>query len=171
VLPPDTNFGSAMNKAPFFIWQQEKTYLDKVLSKDDNSLFRELFKRDNPTRTDISEMVALACGSESKLLNFSADERYISLVHSVDINPRHILCEYSFDSKDKIYEKMTAEQKVLYDQAHRMIVLMLKNAIRFFRYCGHTSMSLDSKGFGDLTKAKFEMDYRAPMPDLKRGTL
>lgn len=57
----------------------EKTFIDKILAKDDVAAIREIIKKPRLTRADLLEILNLLSGTESKLLNYSEWDRYVIL--------------------------------------------------------------------------------------------
>ena len=55
----------------------EKTYIDKLLSKDSVEQIKNLIKKDKLTRQDLLELLYLLSSPEIKLLNYSSWERYV----------------------------------------------------------------------------------------------
>jgi hypothetical protein len=148
-----------MARGQIFNWQAEKTFLDKILSREENMRLRELFSKDEPSRAEILELASIVSGIEAKLLNFSPDERYVNLVHFTWVNEWVTHLESHFDLKKMFDAHPNAIVRQRYEKNHRLMVFLAKSSFRFLIFAMHTSMSLSKTGFGDLTNAKFEIQY------------
>lgn len=88
-----------------FMGQQERTFIDKVLAKDDINAIRELIKKPTLERSDVLEILYLISGVEAKLLNYSEWDRYIQLKFFVWIREFAKILEILFDYEDELAKK------------------------------------------------------------------
>lgn len=79
---------------------QEKTFIDKIFAKDDVTSVRELIKKPRLTREQLLELLYLLSANETKLLNYSAWDRYIALKFFVWIREFIKVAELLYDYKD-----------------------------------------------------------------------
>lgn len=66
-----------------FAGQSEKTFIDKMLAREDVERIREIIKLPRLSREDLAELLYLLTSAESKLVNYSAWERYVILKYYV----------------------------------------------------------------------------------------
>lgn len=85
--------------------QTEKTYIDKVLARQDVEAVRELVKKPKLNRAELLEMLYLLGSVESKLLNYSEWDRYVILKFFVWIREFAKMCEQLFDYVDDLTKK------------------------------------------------------------------
>jgi hypothetical protein len=88
-----------------FNGQGEKTFIDKVLAKDDVLAIREIVKKPKLTREDLLEVLYLISGTESKLLNYGEWDRYVILKFFVWIREFIKVAELLYDYEDNLKEK------------------------------------------------------------------
>lgn len=81
---------------------REKTFIDKLMSKEDALRLRELIKRDNYNRADLKEIMDIISGNELKVLSLSEWERYIMAKFFVWITEIVKLFYMILDYKDKV---------------------------------------------------------------------
>lgn len=84
---------------------QEKTFIDKLLAKEDVQNIRELIKKPKLTRSELLELLYLISSNESKLVNYSPYDRYISLKFFVWIREFIKIAEQLYDYRDDLIVK------------------------------------------------------------------
>jgi len=85
-----------------FSESKEKTFIDKLLGKEDVQAVREIIKKPKLTRSDMLEALYMLSSNESKLLNYSAWDRYVILKFFVWIREFIKVAELSFDYQDDL---------------------------------------------------------------------
>lgn len=88
-----------------FTQQSEKTFIDKVLAKDDVNAIKALVKKPKLTREDLLELQYLLTGNEAKLVNYSEYDRYIILKFFVWIREFIKIAELLFDYEEELASK------------------------------------------------------------------
>lgn len=83
----------------------ERTFIDKLLAKEEVKDIRELIKKPRLTRSELLEILYLISGTESKLVNYGAYDRYIILKFFVWIREFIKIAELLFDYTDELYKK------------------------------------------------------------------
>ena len=83
----------------------ERTFIDKLLAKEEVKDIRELIKKPRLTRSELLEILYLISGTESKLVNYGAYDRYIILKFFVWIREFAKIAELLFDYTDELYKK------------------------------------------------------------------
>ena len=83
----------------------EKSFIDKMLAKDDVNSVRELIKKDRLSRSDMTELLYLLSSNETKLLNYGEWDRYVIMKFFVWIREFFKVNESLFDYKDELLKK------------------------------------------------------------------
>lgn len=152
---------------------KEKTFIDKILAKDDVRAVQELIKKPSLGREDLLELLYLLSSTESKLLNYSKWDRYVILKFFVWIREFIKVAELIYDYKDDIEERkketgqdpLTPRAKMLLSNAIRKIEHNAKFLIDLYFNIGRTTLSLGASGFMEVLNNKFEISY----PELNQG--
>lgn len=98
------NFEEELQKS-FFSSNNEKSFIDKLLSKEESNRIRELIKKEKLERSDLLELLYLLSGTEAKLLNYGPWDRYVILKFFVWIREFTKIAEMLFDYKDDLERK------------------------------------------------------------------
>lgn len=137
-----------------FSSQPEKTFIDKILAKDDVVRVRELLRKKELTREDYSELLNLMSGNESKLLNYDEWERYLILKFFIWIRDFLKVAELLYDYQDdlerkqntckscgKLYQDWDDKKKECKCEEHVPVMVISPRTDRIFqnikRLCGH----------------------------------
>lgn len=96
-----TGFEDALART-MFSGNTDKTFVDKLLGKDEVERVRELIKKSNLKRGEILEILYLLVGQESKLVNYSENDRYVILKFFVWIREFVKITETLFDYHDDL---------------------------------------------------------------------
>lgn len=150
----------------------EKTFIDKLLAKDDIKKIGELMKKKRLSREELIEALYLLASSESKLQNFSEWERYVLLKFYVWIREFIKIAEILYDFKDK-HDVMIKNKEIkpsanydkLLDNCMQRIEHNAKFLIDLYLNISRSSLSVNGTGFMELLKNKFEVDYRGTNPN------
>lgn len=149
-----------------FSGTQEKTFIDKVLAKDDVNAIRSLIKKPRLTREELLEILYLISGSESKLLNYGEWDRYVILKFFVWIREFIKVAELLYDYEDELQKKeeagkihLTHRTKKLLDNNSLLIQHNAKFLIDLYLNISRTSMSIGMSGFLELVRNKYELYY------------
>jgi hypothetical protein len=153
-------------KNSLFAGGGEKTFIDKVLAKDDVNAIRELIKKKKLTREELLEILYLISGNESKLLNYGEWDRYVILKFFVWIREFIKVAELLFDYEDqlKTWEenkeaKLSKRTKKLLENNSLLIQHNAKFLIDLYLNIGRTSMSIGMSGFLEAIRNKYEVYY------------
>lgn len=92
-------------QSSLFSGQTEKSFIDKLLAKDDVNRIRDIIKKSKLTREDLLELLYLLSSTESKLLNYGEWDRYVILKFFVWIREFIKIAELLYDYKDDLYKK------------------------------------------------------------------
>lgn len=142
----------------------EKTFIDKILAKDDIAKMKDLVRKEDLTRSDMLELLYLISGVEQKLVNYSEWDRYVILKFFVWIREFVKLMELLFDWEDnqkKIEEQftLTAEQRLLFDKSKKIMEHNVKFLMDLFLNIMRSSLSVNGSAFFEILRNKYELKY------------
>lgn len=169
----------------FFSGGSEKTFIDKILAKEDVESIRKLIKKSRLSREELLEVLYLISGTEAKLVNYSDWDRYVVMKFFVWIREFIQDSELLYDYIDYIESKRVdpmnkSGERVKRDDAvikkKNLIVISEKtdltiesirsvmehNAkflIDMYLNIVRTSMSIGGTGFLEILKNKYEISY------------
>lgn len=141
---------------------RERSFIDKILAKDDVNDIRELIRKPELTRQELLEILYLISGTESKLLNYSEWDRYIILKFFVWIREFIKIAEILFDYEDHLissHVKLSPRAKRLLKNNSLLIQHNAKFLIDLYLNIARTSMSIGASAFIELLKNKYEVIY------------
>lgn len=149
-----------------FSTSQEKTFIDKLLAKEDVQSIKELIKKPHLNRAELLELLYLISGTESKLLNLGEWDRYILLKYFVWIEEFIKLVQLLFDYKDRL-DKLESQKKILlnertkkqFENVQSLFEHNAKFLIDLYFNIGRTSLSLGGMAFIEMLKNKYEIAY------------
>lgn len=149
-----------------FSQQSEKTYIDKILSRQDVDTIRELVKKPELSRAEILDLLYLISGAEAKLLNYGEWDRYVVLKFYVWIRDFVSVAEQLYDYVDWLAEQekqniivLTPEGSKMIKNNKRLIEHMIKFLADLYLNIGRTSLSIGATGFMEILKNKYEIAY------------
>jgi len=148
---------------------REKTFVDKVLNREEAKRLQELTKKEDLNRSELLELLYLLAGIELKLVNFDAYDRYLLGKFFAWIRDfvatTEILFDYIADLKDmenKATGKEKKDIKEMIDILERIKKLDLHN-VKFladiYMYLCRSTLSIDASAFDTLTTSRFEYYY------------
>lgn len=149
-----------------FRQDNEKTFIDKILAKNEVDELRELIKKPRLTRSEMLEALYLVSGTEAKLLNYSEWDRYVILKFFVWLREFAKILELFFDYREELEKKNKAGKFELtprfiraLDNNERLLEHNVKFLLDLYLNIGRTSLSVGATGFMELLTNKFEMAY------------
>lgn len=172
----------------------ERTFIDKLLAKEEVKDIRELIKKPRLTRSELLEILYLISGTESKLVNYGTYDRYVILKFFVWIREFIKIAELLFDYTDELYRKentctlclkyintnkeaekcvcevskpyvvLTERSKRLLDNNQRLIEHNAKFLIDLYLNIARTSLSIGATGMLELLKNRYEVQYMPTPP-------
>lgn len=144
----------------------EKTFLDKILARNEVDAIRELIKKPRLSRSEMLEVLYLIGGTEAKLMNLSSWDRYVLLKFYVWIREYLKVLELFFDYRETLEKKKEHGAVVLSDRCKQMLdnnERHLEHNVKFlvdlYLNIGRTSLSLGGTAFLEPLKNKFEVHY------------
>lgn len=157
--------------ATIFSKNSEKTFIDKLMSKEDSDRIKTLIQKKDLTREELLEILYLISGTEAKLVNYTQWERYVILKFFIWIREYIKIVEYLFDYKDDLLEKEKAGEIVLTERTNKLIKninrMMEHNSkflIDLYFNIARTTLSINATGFIEILKNKFEINYPSGAP-------
>jgi len=96
--------------ASLFKGNVEKSFVDKLLAKEDADTLRQLIKKPRLTRKDLLEILYLLSGNESKLVNYTEWDRYVVLKYFVWIREFVKVTEMMFDYWERLKKAKLPEE-------------------------------------------------------------
>jgi hypothetical protein len=145
-----------------FSGKTEKTFIDKLLAKEEVQKVRNIIKKDKLSRSDLLELLDLMSGTEKKLLNYSSWDRYVIQKYFVWIRDFVALAEMFYDYEEFLKEKkinLSPEGKKVYSNIMRQIQHSIKFLVDLYFNIERSTLSLGGSGFFEILKNKFEIDY------------
>lgn len=137
----------------------ERSFVDKILGKDDIEKLRTLMKKTSLTREDLLDLLYLVSSSEIKLYNFDDRERYVMMKMFVWIREFVKVLEQLYDldlDKNKIF---TDEGRVLLRNSRNLMEHNIKFLIDLYLNISRSTLSKAGMGFKELLENKFEFKY------------
>lgn len=157
-----------------FSKQAEKTFIDKLLAKEDSHRVKELISKKDLKREELLELLYLLSGTETKLVNYGEWDRYVVLKYFVWIRQFVKICESLFDYQDDLKESITDQKKRSINLTPRAKQLLkniernLEHATKFnidlYFNIIRSTLSLGGTGFIEMLKNKFEISYPQGQP-------
>lgn len=158
-------FEEQLQKALFNQASEEKSFIDKILAKEDVSRIKELMRKPKLKREDVLELLYLASGNETKLLNYGEWDRYIQLKFFVWVREFIKITELLYDYQEKLQEKekkglkLSNRTKTLIKNNELLIQHNAKFLIDLYFNIGRSTLSLGATGIMELLKTRFEFVY------------
>jgi len=142
----------------------EKTFFDKVFGKDDVQAIRMLMKKEALTRADTLELLYLLTSTESKLYNYSANERYVMAKFFIWIRSFAQAVEKHYDYLDDLEKHHLLDETgvKLAKNVERTLSHITKFCCDVYLMISRSSLSLGGVGFREPLLSRFEVNYSAP---------
>lgn len=153
----------------------EKTFIDKLFSKEDTNRIRAIMRTDGLKREDLLELLNLLAGMEAKLVNLSSWDRYVLLKYFVWLREMLKVNMFLFDYQDALEKnkliELTPRAKELLANTKRLMEHNTKFLIDLYLSIERSTLSLGGTGFLETLKQKFEINYPSastiPQPEKK----
>jgi hypothetical protein len=165
----------------------EKSFVDKILAREDVNVLRSLIRKPRLTRQDLLEALYLLGGNEGKLVNYNEWDRYVILKFFVWIREFVKVTEMLFDYWENLKARMlpglsteewmteskveklnlTDDQKMTWhmlDNIQKMMEHNVKFVIDLYMNIARTSLSKDGTAFKEILNNRYEMVYPQGIP-------
>ncbi len=178
------SFYDQLNRAVFH-GESEKSFVDKLLGRQDADKLHTLIKKEPLTMSDVEEMLFLMTSIDQKILNYSAWDRYVVVKLFPWVKDFSTVCKTMMRYQQQ-YEETGGFNEEFKDQDTKLEVLEiikeinkyllhnLKFLISVFLLVSNTTLSIDGAAFETLTTSRFEYSYPVmplPQPQEKRNIL
>lgn len=137
----------------------EKTFLDKLLGRQDSEKIRQLMKKERLNRTDMLELLYLISGTEQKLYNYDAYDRYYMSKYFVWIREFVSIMEQMFDEEEIYKGKLDERSQELFDKNRKLMEHNIKFLVDLYFHLARSTLSINASGFIEILKNKFEISY------------
>ena len=116
-----------------FAGNSDKTFIDKLLGKEDIANIKALMKKEDLTRSEMSELLYLLSSSESKLFNFGEYERYVFMKFFVWIREFVKITESFYDYEANMAKKkLTSESLKMISNIKKILLHNVKFVIDLY---------------------------------------
>ena len=155
-----------------FSQQSEKTWIDKILDRQDVEKIRDLMKKEDLGREELLELLYLLAGNELKLVNLGDWDRYLLGKYFAWIRDFVSVAELIFDYlEDLNKENYDEETKKAIDNVKKHTLHAVKFNVDVYFYLMRSTLSISGAAFDTLTKSRFEYAYPqaeiSPQPEQK----
>jgi len=159
-----SQFVTELNKY-VFSQSAEKTWIDKVLDRQDVERVRELMRKDDLSRDELLELLYLLAGNELKLVNFGDWDRYLLGKYFAWIRDFVSVAEGIFDFIEELEkEDYDEDTKKAAENVKKHILHAVKFNADVYFYLMRSTLSISGTAFDTLTKSRFEYAY--PQPEI-----
>lgn len=159
------DFVNKLNEV-LFNRQHERTFVDKVLDRQDVERIRELMRKEDLSRDELLELLYLLAGIEVKLVNMGEWDRYLLGKYFAWIRDFVSVAETIFDYVEDPSIEVDEETKKLLENIKKNVMHAVKFNADVYLYLMRSTLSLGGAAFDTLTKARFEYHY----PDSSKET-
>lgn len=152
----------------------EKTFLDKLLARDDVDRLREILAKTELSDEDLKIALYQLNSTEAKLVNYSPWERHVMLKFHIWIRADVKILQLYLHAKigiDKLTDATNKESylsdanKILVKdkiaELKKMYIEIIQSLSDVFLHIERTSLSIDGMAFKEALKNRFEIDYKA----------
>lgn len=167
-------FYDQLNRAVFH-GESEKSFVDKLLGRQDADKLHALIKKEPLTMSDVEEMLFLMTSIDQKILNYSAWDRYVVVKLFPWVKDFSTVCktmmryqnQYEKGEFNDDFKTIEAKDEVLeiIVEINKYLLHNLKFLISVFLLVSNTTLSIDGAAFETLTTSRFEYSYPVmPLP-------
>lgn len=172
----------------FFKGPSEKTFIDKMLGRDDVESVRKIISKTQLDREDMMKLLNLLSSNESKLWNYGEWDRYIMAKFFVWIREFVAVAENLYDYKDDLERKtkscancnnrigdkenpcncgenfkpvfkLKKDSYQIFNNITRLLEHNVKFLVDLYFNLSRTTLSLGATGLLELLKNKYEVVY------------
>jgi len=185
--PPDTNmmykpeFYRSLNNN-LFHGESEKSFVDKLLGRQDADKLHDLVKKEPLTRGDVEEILFLMTSIDQKIVNYNEWDRYVIVKLFPWVKDFSTACKtmllYEEQYVDHKFTKEFNDTTVLLEtleiikEINKYLQHNLKFLISVFLLICNSTLSINGAAFETLTTSKFEYSYPSmsmPLPQDRRA--
>jgi hypothetical protein len=144
----------------------EKTFIDKILAKEDVKRIAELVKKQNLSREEMLELLYMLSSTESKLVNYEEWDRYVIVKFFIWIREFVKIMELFFDFKENLESReltggieTTERTKRVYKSVMRLMEHNVKFLVDLYFNIIRSTLSIGATGMLEILKNKYEVSY------------
>lgn len=146
----------------------EKTFIDKLLGREDVDAIREIISKQILTRDDVRQILYLLNSAEAKLLKYDERERYIILKFHVwirnDVKHFDMFLEMEERYDKEGLKSLSANSIMSLREIKKIMTESIKFLIDVYLNIGRTSLSVDGFAFDNILKNRYEVGYSQIAP-------
>ena len=152
-----------------FSGTSEKSFVDKLLGREDVNNIREIMKKDDLSRSEMIDILSLLVSSEAKLVNYGENDRYIILKYFVWLREfakvNEMLYDYETDMRERLGDRLAESTLEMFENNKRLMTHMFKFLVDLYLNIARTSLSTGATGFMELLNNKYEFAYPQGNPN------
>jgi len=149
-----------------FAQNMERTFVDKVLDRQDVESIKALMRKEDLTREELLELLYLLASNEVKLVNLGDWDRYLLGKYFAWIRDFVSIAETLYDYLELIRKNPDDEDLQLDDETRKELENAKKqilHAVKFnadvYLFLMRSTLSIEGVAFDTLTKNRFEYAY------------
>ena len=141
----------------------EKSFIDKLLAREEVEHLRQLIKKENLTRSELLDILYNIGSVESKLANYNNWDRYLLLKFHVWIRDFVQKAEHLYDFMEKHeqnnYNNLTERTIKNLKLCKNLMEHMIKFLVDLYLNISRTTLSLGGSAFFESLNNRFEYVY------------
>lgn len=157
----------AIQKKIFSSGSSEKTFIDKVLGREDIKRVADILKKDVLEKKDIHELLYVLNSAEAKLYNYSDEDRKTIGKFFVWLREVAVIYEHLYDYEKSVATKEKEDKMIIHDETSKKLIFDMKQKfthsiffmIDVFFFMSRSSLSVNAVGFKEILNNKFEIKY------------
>jgi len=153
--------------ANLFNHQAEKSYIDKILAKNEVQRIKELTTKDHLNRSELLELMYMMLSTEAKLINVNSHERNIILKYFVWIREFIQTAELIYDYEEMLKKKEKENKMFLSSRARAILEnnkMIIEHIAKFnvdvYMNILRTSLSQKGAAFFEILNNRYEIMYQ-----------
>lgn len=140
--------------------QHEKTFIDKVLARQEVNELRRLVRQKSLNRQDMSEILNILVGVEAKLYNLNDYDRYVLLKYFAWVRNSALINELLSDYIDDVKKiNLSARSQKLLNNIQRLMAHNVIFLVDVYLNIARTSLSVGASAFKESLGNRFEVSY------------
>ena len=120
------SYEQLLNRQLATVKDNEKSFVDKVLSRQDSARLQKLMKTENITREELLEILYIISGPSLKVLNYNEWDRYLLGKAFAWIRDFATLCEEIIEWEEAINKEIQNGETELENSKYQTIIKELK---------------------------------------------
>ncbi len=142
-----------------FSTSKEKSWVDKLLAKEDAEKLRRLSRKRELSKEDLSELLYLLTNVELKLSNLTEYDRYLLGKYFAWFRDLVKLCEMLYDYIKEHEKDLDQSSLKMLKDVLSMYVHNVKFACDVFLFLVRSTLGVEGYAFDTLSKTRYEHVY------------